>query len=431
MAAEVTPTSTRSTPKPSTRSGRGAPVGEPARPPHLGNLSPRTIAAEIPESHSGDLLATSELSSLPPSLPPSLPRMSPQDSVDFLLHPTELAKGRRAAENYLSTFRTEESRRAAEEMLETLATVISGGKCDSVEFPWQQVRPYHGAAALTMLKERGAPARIETLRCRKNSSRSFRAVPTSYPPREVQKIRSTLSKVIEECNELGFLLGETVSQEVRTTGHSQGKRRPAPAQRNRLLGNGEIRALIAACASDGAAQGCRDAVFFALVYRGLRIAEIVGLTLESVRFSNKAGVCTITTSAGSSGGRGRKIDLTNDELICLEDWLDFRGDGEGPLLGSFGKNGKVDGKRLTTAMMVQICEERARQAEVAAFTPTDLSRSADALTDHRKLTRRNAARESEDLHTAADRILFEADAGPTKQSEQSEMIRFPFLGLGI
>ena len=420
MAAEVTPSSSRSTPKPSTRSGRRAPVGEPARPPHLANLSPRSIAAEIVEPHSGDLVATAEL--------PSLPRMSPQDSVDFLLHPTELAKGRRAAENYLSTFRTEESRRAAEEMLETLATVISGGKCDSVEFPWQQVRPYHGAAALTMLKVRGAPARIETLRCRKNSSRSFRAVPPSYPPREVQKIRSTLSKVIEECSELGFLLGETVSQEVRTTSHSQGKRRPAPAQRNRLLGNGEIRALIAACASDGAAQGCRDAVFFALVYRGLRIAEIVGLTLESVRFSNKAGVCTITTSAGSSGGRGRKIDLTNDELISLEDWLDFRGDGGGPLLGSFGKNGKVDGKRLTTAMMVQICEERARQAEVAAFTPTDLSRSADALTDHRRLTRRSAARESEDLHTAADRILFEADAGP---ATQMEMIRFPFLGLGI
>lgn len=357
-----------------------------------------------------------------------VPKLSPQDSVDFLLHPTELAKGRRAAENYLSTFRTEESRRAAEEMLETLATVISGGKCDSVEFPWQQVRPYHGAAALTILKERGAPARIETLRCRKNASRSFRAVPTSYPPREVQKIRSTLSRVMEQCNELGFLLGETVSHEVRTRGPAQIKGRAKPAQRNRLLSDGELRALISACASDGTALGCRDAVFFALVYRGLKIAEIVGLTLESVRFSNKAGVCTIATSPGSSGGRGRKIELTNDELIVLEDWLDHRGDAGGPLLGSFAKTGKLDGKRLTTAMMVVVCDERARQAEVAAFTPTDLSRSADALTDHRKATRRSAARDHVDLHTAADRILFE----PEEDSEmESEMIRFPFLGLGI
>ncbi len=364
-------------------------------------------------------------SALPPKTSP-IPRLSPQDSVDFLLHPVELAKGRRAAENYLSTFRTEESRRAAEEMLETLATVISGGKCDSVEFPWQQVRPYHGAAALTILKERGAPARIETLRCRKNASRSFRAVPTSYPPREVQKIRSTLSRVIEECGELGFLVGETVSQELRSPAPRKRGARPAP--RNRLLADGELRALISACASDGNAQGCRDAVFFALVYRGLRIAEIVGLTLESVRFNTKAGVCTIATSPGRSGGRGRKIELTNDELIVLEDWLDHRGDEGGPLLGSFGKNGKLDGKRLTTAMLVQICEERARQAEVPAFTPTDLFRSADALTEHRKLNRRSAAKESEAFHSAADRILFESEES---SAMASEMIRFPFLGLGI
>lgn len=409
MAAEVTPTSSRA---PQHAVAYEAP-------------SPADSAASS-SSHASSHAGSNSSSN--PSRSTPIPKLSPQDSVDFLLHPTELAKGRRAAENYLSTFRTEESRRAAEEMLETLATVISGGKCDSVEFPWQQVRPYHGAAALTILKERGAPARIETLRCRKNASRSFRAVPTSYPPREVQKIRSTLTRVIEECSELGFLVGETVSQELRARGPAPRKRGARPAQRNRLLADGELRALISACASDGTAQGCRDAVFFALVYRGLRIAEIVGLTLESVRFSNKAGVCTIATSPGRSGGRGRKIELTNDELIVLEDWLDHRGDLGGPLLGSFGKNGKLDGKRLTTAMLIQICEERGRQSEVPAFTPTDLSRSADALTEHRKLTRRSAAKESEEFHSAADRILFEADESA---GMASEMIRFPFLGLGI
>lgn len=390
MAAEVTPSSSR---------------------------APQTVAP----------LADSQSAATSKTLPP-VPKLSPQDSVDFLLHPAELAKGRRAAENYLSTFRTEESRRAAEEMLETLATVISGGKCDSVEFPWQQVRPYHGAAALTILKERGAPARIETLRCRKNSARSFRAVPTSYPPREVQKIRSTLTRVIEQCNELGFMVGDTVSQTLKVRGTAQGKRAARTVQRNRLLADGELRALVSACASEATAAGCRDAVFFALVYRGLRIAEIVGLTLESVRFSSKTGVCTIATSPGRSGGRGRKIELTNDELIVLEDWLDHRGGDSGPLLGPIGKNGKLEGKRLSTATLSQICEERGRQAEVSPFTPTDLSRSADALTDHRKLTRRSAAKESEEFHSAADRILFEAEES---SAMASEMIRFPFLGLGI
>ena len=122
MAAEVTPTSSRA---PQHAVAYEAP-------------SPADSAASS-SSHTGSNSSSNPARSTP------IPKLSPQDSVDFLLHPTELAKGRRAAENYLSTFRTEESRRAAEEMLETLATVISGGKCDSVEFPWQQVRPYHGA----------------------------------------------------------------------------------------------------------------------------------------------------------------------------------------------------------------------------------------------------------------------------------------------
>ncbi len=407
MAADVTPTPSRTTAKKVSPSRRRAHTDLRSAPNPHGPLAAQTVEAN---RHS--------IADVPP-----VPKLSPQDCVDFLLHPAEIAKGRRAAENYLSTFRTEESRRAAEDMLETLATVISGGKCDSVEFPWQQVRPYHGAAALTILKERGAPARIETLRCRKNSSRSFRAVPPSFPPREVQKIRTTLTRVIEECDQLGFLVGETASVEVRRS--TTTKRRPNPAPRSRLLADGELRALVATCAAEGTAKGARDAVFFALVYRGLRIAEIVGLTLASVRFSNKSGVCTI---AANGGGRGRRVELSNDELIVLEDWLDERGSGDGPLLGSFGKTGQLDGKRLTTAMLIEMSSERARQAEVAPFTPTDLSKSADALHDHRKLTRRTAARESEDFHTAAERVLFEAESSPTADSE---MIRFPFLGLGI
>ncbi len=246
MAAEVTPTSSRSTAKSSSHSSRRASVREPARQPVSEPLAP----LERRRIHR----APSERI-LPPRAAVDAP-LSPQDSVDFLLHPTELAKGRRAAENYLSTFRTEESRRAAEEMLETLATVISGGKCDSVEFPWQQVRPYHGAAALTILKERGAPARIETLRCRKNASRSFRAVPDELSPaRSAEDPQHAVARDRAVQTSSVSCVGETVSQELRTRGPAQGKRPAKPAQRNRLLADGEIRALISACASDGNRRG--------------------------------------------------------------------------------------------------------------------------------------------------------------------------------
>ena len=391
-------------------------------------VAPPATSATSPSEQLDDTSSAldSELGEAQPleTSPPPIAELSPQDDADFLLHPVELAKGRRAAENYLSTFRSDDSRKAAEEALETLATVISGGKCDSVDFPWQQVRPYHGAAALTILKEKGAPARIEALRCRADETRGYRVVPDSYPARQVQKIRSTLSKVIEECEELGFL-PEGSEPEAASKPKKASKKAAAP--RGRTLGDGELRALVAACAADGNAEGYRDAVFFCLVYRGLKIAEITGLTPESVKFSNKTGACTITARP-KGGGRGRKVELSNDELIVLEDWLDRRGQDAGPLLCTLGRGGKVEGKRLTTAMLKALCEERAQQAEVPVFTPNDLSRSAEALANHRKATRRKANRLAQTTLSSAEKALY-LPADMSDEDELNQTIQFPFLGL--
>ena len=354
--------------------------------------------------------------------------LSPQDAVDFLLHPVEVARGRTAAENYLGTFRNEESRKTAEEALETLATVISDGRCDSLEFPWQQVRPFHGAAALTILKEKGAPARIEALRCRRDTTRSYRVVPESYAPNQVQKIRTTLTKVIEECSELGFVLGadqEPTASEIK----SETKKKKKSTARGRLLVDGELRALGAACAAFGNAEGRRDSIFFALVNRGLKIAEITSLTIESVRFSNKTGACSLLSRTGS-GGRGRRVELANDELISLEDWLDYRGDDDGPLLCTLGRAGKVEGKRLTMAILKDVCERRAKQAEVADFVPNDLSRSAEALTEHRKAVQKKAAKQAQTAPSSAEQLLYDGQS-PAVFNVNGEGICFPFQGLGI
>lgn len=356
----------------------------------------------------------------------SSPQLSPQDAVDFLLHPAEVARGRTAAENYLESFRSEESRLFAEEALETLATVISGGRCGSFGFPWQQVRPFHGAAALTILKEKGAPARIEALRCRRDTTRSYRVVPESYPPGQVQKIRTTLTKVIAECSELGFVSNATPAETGPETKDRVKKTKSAAS--GRLLGDGELRALGAACAAFNNAEGRRDAVFFALVNCGLRIAEITALKVDSVRFSNKTGTCSVVSQPASGGRRGRRVDLTNDELISLEDWLDHRGDDDGPLLCTLGRGGKVEGKRLTMAILKELCERRAKQAEVADFVPNDLSRSADALTEHRKSVRKKAAKLAQETQSTAEQVLYE---GLSPVRSTSETICFPFQGLGI
>ena len=62
------------------------------------------------------------------------------------------------------------------------------------------------------------------------------------------------------------------------------------ANRGRTLGDGELRALVATCAAAGNAEGRRDAVLFSLVLRGLKIAEITNLTVESVRFTWRSPV---------------------------------------------------------------------------------------------------------------------------------------------
>lgn len=408
--------------------------------PLSSTLQPAQTEAESSPSST----SAASLASIPSPAP------SPQDSVDFILHPVEVAKGRRAAENYLSSFKSDDSRRMAEEALETLATVISGGKCDSLDFPWQQVRPYHGAAALTILKEKGAPARIEALRCRRDSTRSYRMVPECFPPRQVQKIRSTLSKVIEECCELGFVSDDATapgsaarSQRARhatdakrrsraaASRNGSGKRSTArSASKARLLGDGELRALVAACAAEETVAGSRDAVLFSLVYRGLKVSEITALKIESVRFSNKTGRCQIVARPARGGGRGRRVSLTNDELICLEDWLVHRGDGEGPLLCMVGRGGQIEAKRLASGELKQVCERRAEQAEVHPFSPNDLSRSADALTEHRKaVARKRSSRRGQDETDPIEQLLFEGDT--EESSATGESIRFPFLGLGL
>ncbi len=395
MAAEVAPLSSTEQGKTAARSASPPPILE--------------STSDTPADPAIDL--TSEPS----------PRLSPQDAVDFLLHPMEIARGRTAAENYLSACRSEESRRFAQEALETLATVISDGRCDGLEFPWQQVRPYHGAAALTILKEKGAPARIEALRCRRDNTRSYRVVPESFPPGQVQKIRTTLTKVIEACSELGFVA------EPAETPVSTKKVAKKTTARGRLLGDGELRALVAASSSCENAEGSRDAVFFALVYRGLKMAEITSLTIESVRFSNKTGICTIVSTAG--GGRGRRVEMTNADLICLEDWLDYRGDRDGPLLCTIGRAGKIEGKRLTTAVLKEVCARRAKEAEVVPFVPNDLSRSAEALTEHRKAVRKKTAKLALDAPSTTELVLF--DSASAKGDPPSQAIRFPFLGLAI
>ena len=71
------------------------------------------ISPEPNESNTkftADLLPTETSNGAPNGLIAEPARqLSPQDAMDFLLHPMEIARGRAAAENYLSACRNEET----------------------------------------------------------------------------------------------------------------------------------------------------------------------------------------------------------------------------------------------------------------------------------------------------------------------------------
>jgi integrase len=345
------------------------------------------------------------------------------ESADFCLTPAEVAKGQQAAATYLESLKAGDARRIAEEALGTLAAVISGGVCDTTSFPWQQVRAYHGALALSIVKERGAPAHIEALRCSQNDTRKFQQVPEAFSPKYLQKMRSSLTGVVRECGNLGFLSEEELELALAPTASSAaGKgsskttsRRSASA---RELTEGEFRALISACNLNPSAAGCRDALMIGLAWEGgLRTVDLVNLSLDDLHFNSRSGKATIRLKQ-PQGKRARHLPLDNGQLISLEDWLEARGREEGPLFCPIGRGGKIERKRMSASAVKEFCDARAVQAGVLPFAPNDLAKSGSAQGEPAR--RRKAARS-----VASPSPLFASET-ESDTGEGIERIHFPY-----
>ena len=70
------------------------------------------------------------------------------ERADFILDPREVEMGAEAVASYLASLKEGDGRRSAEDALHTLALLFTDGVCDAREFPWQQVKAYHGAASM-------------------------------------------------------------------------------------------------------------------------------------------------------------------------------------------------------------------------------------------------------------------------------------------
>jgi integrase len=349
------------------------------------------------------------------------------EGTDFCLSPEEVLKGEQAVTRYIGSLKQADVRRQAEEALETLATVISGGVCDAQGFPWHQMRAYRGALALSIVKEPGAPAHVETLRCRRDEKRKYQVVPEAYPGKQIQKMKNTLKGVIAACGQLGYISEDEMLAAVPPpSAASKSAQAARPRSKDRTLSDGEARALLAACSMDSSKSGCRDALMICLGYMGgLRTLDLVSLTVDDLHFDPKRGQATLKVKQ-PQGKRPRTIPLENQELIALEDWLEARGRVRGPLFCPVLRGQKVDVKRMTAADLRDLCDKRAAEAGLQPFAPNDLAKSS---TSNGGAARRRRARSKSG--DASDPALAElsplyghVDVEPV--GVEPERIRFPY-----
>lgn len=339
---------------------------------------------------------------------------------DFCLSPDELAKGEQAAETYLNSMKTNEARRSAEDALDILAAVISGGVCGGKRFPWHQVRAYHGALAISIVKEKGAPAHIEALRCRHDDKRKYQQVSESFKTKDVQRMRTSLSAVLAECWNLGFISDEEMDLAVRPPKGKSARK----SAREREITDGEVRAMLASCDMDSTVAGTRDALMLGLAWHGgLKTVDLINLTLDAVGFNQKAGRSTIRHKAPGTK-KTRAIPLKNEDLIRLEDWLEARGRAAGPLFCPINR-GHIDAKRMSAAQVREFCDQRAEQAGVLPFAPNDLARcSPYAAREAARRKKRPGSAEQRPVASVSPLYEDLTPAGPVE--DEVERISFPY-----
>jgi site-specific recombinase XerC len=132
---------------------------------------------------------------------------------------------------------------------------------------------------------------------------------------------SALRGVLKECWRLELVSAQDYQRAVDVENFSEHK---PPAGRH--VESGEITALIRVCRVDPGPAGARDGALLGVSFAaGLRVSELVGITLEDL--NRETGELVVR-------GKGRKTRTSYIEsgaLAAVSDWLRFRHLDAGPL----------------------------------------------------------------------------------------------------
>ena len=200
-----------------------------------------------------------------------------------------------------------------------------------------------------------------------------------YQAATANRMLAALRGVLKECWQAQLLSIEDYQSAI-SIPPVRGESEP----RGRHLSAGELRSLFEACSGpskewqrqDSTARRRRDAAFLALAYScGLRRSEAVAVDLADLDLVG--GELRVRRGKGR---KPRQLTLPPSALPALQDWLQVRGTGPGPLFCPVLKSGRLlkegdQPARLSPGGAWRICRERGLQAQIRAPAPHDLRRT--------------------------------------------------------
>ena len=264
-------------------------------------------------------------------------------SPDALQPAPVLPADRHAPLVYLASLATG-SRRSMHAALETIAALLTGGRCDASTLPWPSLRYQHTAAVRSALAERYAPA-------------------------TANRMLSALKGVLKAAWRLGQMPTDEYQRAIDIPS-VRGETLP----RGRALSPGELYALFAACSRDAGPGGARDAALFAVLYGGgLRRGEVVALDVAD--YDADSGALTVRSGKGNKARLSYISDGARDALAA---WLRLRNValGEaGPLFVPVFRSSRIVARRLNDQAVMDILLKRAREAGVRDLSPHDMRRT--------------------------------------------------------
>jgi integrase/recombinase XerD len=241
---------------------------------------------------------------------------------------------------YLAGLSSPASRKTMLQCLNRIANHLTSGQHDAFSFTWWELRRVHTLAIRAALQQEDLKAAT------------------------VNKHLCALRGVMREAWRLGLMSSDD---------HARAADLPAvtgetiPAGRE--LSSGEIAALMQNCQGRKPAD-VRDAAIIGILYScGLRRAEVVALDLSS--YDAESGRLVVH----GKRNKERLVYVVNGAAAALGDWLELRGDQDGPLFQPINKGGVITTRRLSTQSIYNMLARRGRDAGIRDFSPHDFRRT--------------------------------------------------------